>query len=155
MSIDVVNGFFRISIKAVIFDETRTKFLVILEDNGYWEVPGGGLDWGESPEECLKREIQEEMGLTVTYVSKNPTFLLLGKNMKGIWSAGVVYEVKVRDLNFTPTSECREIKFISPDELATINAFRTVKELAEKLMKSITDIEKIDYPRAVAHKISR
>lgn len=62
--------FYRISVKALILDSEK-RFLLVREDNGFWELPGGGLDHGEEPHACLKRELFEEMGL------KQHTFMLI------------------------------------------------------------------------------
>ncbi|MBM7636887.1 NUDIX hydrolase [Streptococcus saliviloxodontae] len=33
---------------------------------GYWDLPGGGREDNETPFECLQREVEEELSLTLT-----------------------------------------------------------------------------------------
>ncbi len=57
------NTFYRVSIKALIKNDAG-EVLVVKEHQDKWELPGGGLDHGESIHDCLKRELQEELNLT-------------------------------------------------------------------------------------------
>jgi 8-oxo-dGTP diphosphatase len=127
---EIPKTYYRVSIKGLILDESKEKFMIVLEDNGYWELPGGGLDAGESIQDCLAREIKEEMGLTVTRMVSAPSYVLVGLNMKGKQSVNLVYEMSVDSMNFTPSSECTEIRFVTPSEALALNAWRNVKELA-------------------------
>lgn len=56
------NTFYRVSVKAVIRNE-QGEVLVVKEHQDKWELPGGGLDHGESVHDCLKRELAEELNI--------------------------------------------------------------------------------------------
>lgn len=130
---EIQNCFYRISIKALILDETRTKFLVVQEEIGKWELPGGGMDWGETPEETLKRELHEEMGISILKVRQTPSYFLTGQFLSNaIWYANILYETEVEHLNFTPSNECIAVHFVTSDEARSLNAFPNIVLLADQ-----------------------
>lgn len=67
---------------------------------GYWDVPGGFIEPGESAEESLKRELKEELGISFknfaylsSYASK---YLYKGINYSTLC---FMYAVKIKDEN--------------------------------------------------------
>ena len=130
---NIPNCFYRVSIKALILNETRDKFLIVQEDNGKWELPGGGLDFEANPHEDLAREIAEEMNLVVKYVAEHPSYFITGmKNAKGFWNVNLLYETELESLDFTPTEECVEIKFIGQEDrawLASVDSYDSIPKL--------------------------
>lgn len=56
---------FTIGIFGIILDQQNRVLLCHRRDYDLWNLPGGTLEHGESPWDCLKREIKEETGLEV------------------------------------------------------------------------------------------
>lgn len=55
--------------KSVVFHPDQEKFLTLRRSAadskhpGYWDLPGGGVDFGENHLQAIEREIKEETGL--------------------------------------------------------------------------------------------
>ncbi len=129
--------YYRVSIKGIVVDEDE-RILLSREDNGKWEMLGGGLDHDEDPIVGLRREITEETGLEVTFVAPNPKYFItsprVGTSMT-TYIANVVYEIKLKDLNFIPSDECQELRFFSLAEMEKVDLFPNVQKLLDILKR--------------------
>jgi 8-oxo-dGTP diphosphatase len=122
---DFPDAFYRVTVKGVFVKDGKilmTKDASNRIEGSEWELPGGGLDFGEDLREGLRREVQEEMGLVVKKVTEKPLYMWTIKHneargMQWYWVLVVVYGVEFEHLNFVPTEECNEIRFFTFDEL--------------------------------------
>ena len=51
--------------RAIVQNNLQEILLHKRRDFGFWDLPGGGAEVGESAEQCVIREVYEETGLTV------------------------------------------------------------------------------------------
>jgi 8-oxo-dGTP diphosphatase len=122
---------FRVSVKGIAVDETG-RFLLAKEDNGKWELLGGGLEHNEDPIAALKREFKEETGLEVVEVSATPKYFVTAPKVgREGFVANVIYEVKLKDLKFTASDECVELRFFSVEEARKEDLFPQVAKFIE------------------------
>lgn len=112
--------YYRVSVKGIVIDD-QGRILLARESDGTWDMLGGGLDHGEDPKACLRREFHEETGLTVTSISDAPTYFVTAAKPHGdttVYIANVIYTVTLANLDFTPSDECQELRFFSASDLA-------------------------------------
>jgi 8-oxo-dGTP diphosphatase len=123
--------YYRISVKGIVVDE-QGRILLAREDNGKWELMGGGIEHGEAPHEALRREIIEETGLVITAISETPKYFVTSKRLnKTSYLANIIYEIELADLNFTPSEECQALQFFAPEEAKRLELFPNVKNFLD------------------------
>src|SRR6266702_535822 len=102
---------FRIAVSALIFDEGRI-LLAHRRDIDWWNLPGGGMEVGETVDEALRREVAEETGLEVEI-----------EQLVGVYSKPQKQEIVLAfRCNITggilrATEETRECRYFPPDAL--------------------------------------
>lgn len=104
---------FNAGVCTLIFDE---KGKVLLFKHTYrkfeWGVPGGALEYRESPEEAIVREFYEETSMKIK-VEK----LLRVSSAKEFPHLSIVYLCKIVSGEFKPSHEISEMKYFDVNDL--------------------------------------
>ena len=107
----------------VIMMNENDEVLLQKRRDGYWGLPGGLMDLGESFEEVAKREVFEETGLVVENlkllnVYSGSEYYLKVPNGDELYSATAVYYTKdIRGDMKIDYSESEEMRYYSLDQL--------------------------------------
>jgi ADP-ribose pyrophosphatase YjhB (NUDIX family) len=109
---EVPKCYYRVSVKALITNEAG-EILVVNERGTGWDLPSGGLDWGEEPVVGLKREIQEELGCEAI-IQPQPIMIVPSnidsQNQHVLW---IIYRAKVDPAHITSTDEVQDTHFMA------------------------------------------
>ena len=80
---------------------------------GLWEFPGGKFEAAETPEQCLHREIREELGVALHV---NEKLMTLKHSYTQFRVTLHVFLCKIRSGRLSPT-QCEEWKWVTAEEL--------------------------------------
>lgn len=103
----------RVFASVAVLDDRRVLLVRETEPPGCWNLPGGGLERGESPLDAAKREVREETGLEVTPDE------LVGVYAGPRW---VRFVFAVRAVEGTPIAgdEIQSVHWVGLDELSDL-----------------------------------
>ena len=104
---------------------------------GYWEFPGGKIEDGESPEECLARELYEELGTTAditkfftetTYEYEHGTIRLLA------------FAAIVKDPSQMRLTDHERIAWVSPENLLSYRLAPADIAIAKEVLSRYSEL---------------
>lgn len=106
---------------------------------GFWDIPGGFINEGETPEEALTREVKEELGvdiITAKYFGAyiNPEYIYHNITIKTL---DLAYLVIVSDkVKFRPADDVSSVEWFSLDKKSPEFAFKSMARVFADLQKS-------------------
>ena len=125
---------------AAILENEKGEILLVKRKippkEGFWDLPGGFVEVGESAEEAIVREVKEELGISVIdlcyigsypgkYEYQNVNYDILGF----VFSGKINRKIKTND-------EISEVKFFKKDEIpADKIAFWAIRQSIEDFIK--------------------
>jgi 8-oxo-dGTP diphosphatase len=102
---------------------------------GVWEFPGGKIESGESPEEALKRELQEELGIEaeIGSLALAATHSYGSTNIVLLFYHVFYWKGEVQSVHHS------KIQWLTPQELERLPLPEANKKLLPRILKSFTD----------------
>lgn len=103
--------------------------------SGYWGLPGGIMDYGETPEETAKREVREEMGVEIKIKKRSKSIynVLPEKNqLIKIHSINIPFYCKIISGEPKPEDETDKVKWFKPKEIKEMNLAYTHNDILKK-----------------------
>lgn len=126
-----------IDVAAAIIEKDG-RFLIARRKKGKhlgdkWEFPGGKIEMGETPEECLRRELEEEFGIAAE---------ISGFVAESVFDYGdrkvrlVGYRAHYLSGEFRPNAH-EEIVWIAPGEFGNFDFAEADVPLIEKILEGV------------------
>ena len=98
---------------------------------GFWGTPGGYVDWDESTEEAVTREVKEETGLDVTHTSLIGVYSDPSRHPKQ--TINIVYVARVASGDAKAADDATDLKWFPISDLPSELAFDHRQNIAAAL----------------------
>jgi 8-oxo-dGTP pyrophosphatase MutT (NUDIX family) len=130
---DISDCLYRLSAKGIIINEG--KILLIKEKEGWWGLPGGGIDYGEEIKAALKREIEEELSVPRDKMQIGDNIVLFTSNavIDGIPKANIYYRVNLPLDGIRSSGDVLDFIWVGREDLQTLNFGPSTSTILEEL----------------------
>jgi ADP-ribose pyrophosphatase YjhB (NUDIX family) len=130
----------RVDVRAAVFQQNRL-LLVREREDGFWALPGGWAEVGQSPSESIEREVREESGYTVRAVkllacwdrNKHPHPPI------PLHAYKLLFRCELVGGSSATSPETTEVDFFTEDQIPALSLTRTLPEQVRFVFQSLRD----------------
>lgn len=132
----------KIDMRGVVFKNDQLLFVKERTD-GFWSLPGGWADVGQSPSEVVVKEIREEAGYVVTPVK----LLAVFDQQKHAHPPSIYHAYKlfilceITELATRDTTETSDVQFFSVETLPPLSTRRVTRSQIEQMFSFLQNPE--------------
>ncbi|MFI2077016.1 NUDIX hydrolase [Streptomyces triculaminicus] len=114
------------SVTAVVRNEAGELLLIHKTDNDLWALPGGGHEIGESIENTVVREVEEETGihvevLDVSGLYTDPGHVMAYDDGEVRQQFSICFRARPIGGDLRTSSESKEVRWVSPADLGSLD----------------------------------
>ncbi|MEW1923820.1 NUDIX domain-containing protein [Streptomyces sp. NPDC088360] len=114
------------SVTAVVRNAQGSILLIHKTDNGLWALPGGGHDVGESVEQTVVREVDEETGISVVVedivgLYTDPQHVIAYDDGEVRQQFSICFHARPVGGSLRTSSESKEVRWVSPADLDALD----------------------------------
>ncbi len=105
------------AVSAIVTDPEDRILLILRTDNGYWSIPGGGLNPGESVADATVREVREETGIDcqvtgLVGIYSDPDHVAAYDDGEVRQEFSICFTTRMTGGTMTTSSESAEVQFV-------------------------------------------
>jgi 8-oxo-dGTP pyrophosphatase MutT (NUDIX family) len=131
---------------SIIIENERGEVLLGKRtDNHLWGYSGGGMEIGESVEECARRELSEEMGieadeLELFMINSGPESHIVYPNGDEVFYLEVIFRCRKYHGELRPQpEELEEVRFFAPKEIKLEMISPPIRPVFRKYLQEVAN----------------
>jgi ADP-ribose pyrophosphatase YjhB (NUDIX family) len=120
------------AVSAIATDAAGAILLILRTDNGYWSIPGGGLNPGESVAEATAREVKEETGIDceangLVGIYSDPNHVAAYDDGEVRQEFSICLTTRVTGGSLATSSESAVVEFVQPDAIPGLRMHPSIR----------------------------
>ncbi len=120
------------AVSAIVTDAHGRILLILRTDNGYWSIPGGGLNPGESVAHATEREVREETGIDcqvtgLVGIYSDPNHVAAYDDGEVRQEFSICFTTRMTGGSMATSSESALVEFVSPDAIPALRMHPSIR----------------------------